>query len=186
MTLGQTWGLRGCKARTAPGPGEQHGPHLASAVLPMPRFQTCSPRMPVKTPGGGPPACDGFYGPGHGPLPTALLSASSPHAEELGWGRWWPWPPLPQPHGPWSKVMAPGGGDGQSDGRLGLGARMWKPSPAPAGGLARPPPCGEGPRPGGVRCPGQGFPALGYRGQTLVRSQLGWQVCGWSGGCSVS
>lgn len=76
MTLGQTWCLRGCKARTAPGPGEQHGPHLARAVLPMPRFQTCSPRMPVKTPGGWPPACDGFYGPGHGPLPTALLSAS--------------------------------------------------------------------------------------------------------------
>lgn len=29
------------------------------------------------------PACDGFYGPGHGPLPTALLSAS---AVRRSWG----------------------------------------------------------------------------------------------------
>ena len=84
---GQTWGLRGCEARTAPGPqGAAWSP--ARAALLMLRFQTCSPRMPVKSPGGWPPASDGSLRPrtrtaARGPA-LSLISAWVPVRRSWG------------------------------------------------------------------------------------------------------
>ena len=77
--------------------------------MPMPRFQTCSPRMPVKTPGGRPPACDGSL------RPQTRTAARGPALSPIS-----AWVPVRRSWG-----GAAGGLGLPSPNPLGCGPRSW-------------------------------------------------------------